>query len=87
MQGSRESMPLITHRTDPLTFTVYSQPNRCPPISYIISEELNMPIYTDEFLRLNEVFHYIRIIFWTYLVVLNHSNGILREDKHRSSHT
>jgi ribose/xylose/arabinose/galactoside ABC-type transport system permease subunit len=39
-------------------------------IAYIISGGLNIPVYNDEFLRLNDVFYGIPIIFWIYLIAL-----------------
>jgi len=39
-------------------------------IAYIISGGLNIPVYNEEFLRLNEILYGIPIIFWIYLVAL-----------------
>lgn len=39
-------------------------------IAYIISGGLNIPVYNEEFLRLNEVLYGVPIIFWIYLATL-----------------
>ncbi|MCR8455937.1 MAG: ABC transporter permease [Nitrososphaerota archaeon] len=39
-------------------------------IAYIISGGLNIPVYNEEFLKLNEVLYGVPIIFWIYLAAL-----------------
>ena len=39
-------------------------------IAYIISGGLNIPVYNEEFLGLNEVLYGVPIIFWIYLIAL-----------------